>query len=380
MTQLLHYSYDRIVSVANAVGRRDGAGSEIVTAGGSVAIGNFDGLHRGHIALLKSMQQPMQQNSHAARSDCHISALPRPWVLLTFEPHPRSFFSSHEQTKTPLRLSTIEQKHRWLEDSEIDIDSMVVMRFDEKLSMMPAQEFVENFLLETLGAKHLVVGEDFAFGRNREGTLSTLQEMSSRISHNSYGRDCGKKDKGSSFRVHCFPTLLMASGQSAAYSSTRARELLRLGKLHDVRDILGRDFEIEGVVIKGKGLGSRLGFPTANIDPQDYCRPLFGVYCVRVMHKGKSFEAVASFGKRPTLGEGLQPLLEVHFFDCPQDLYGSKLQVSFEKFQREEENYASLDALRLQIAEDVRLAKQYFREAPNNGDILRHSDVELSVG
>ena len=136
-----------------------------------------------------------------------------------------------------------------------------------------------------------------------------------------------------------------------------------------MREILGRNFEIEGVVSKGKGLGSELGFPTANIDPRDYCQPLFGVYCVRVLHKGISYEAVASFGKRPTLGEGLQPLLEVHFFDCPSDLYGSELRVSFEKFQREEENYPSLDALRLQIELDVKLAKEYFAEvAANNGD------------
>lgn len=342
MTQLLHYCYDDLAFVTDRV---DGVG---VSAGGSVVIGNFDGLHRGHMALLRSLREP-------SFSDFSSCPLPRPWIVLTFEPHPRIFFSANQRpeqrAESPLRLSSVEQKHRWLEDSALGIDSLVVMRFDEGLSKMPAQDFVQDFLVSSLGAKHLVVGEDFAFGRNREGTLTTLREMSTLLSN-----------KDIFFRVHCFPTLSTSSSSPTAYSSTRARELLRLGRLEEVREILGRDFEIEGVVIKGKGLGSELGFPTANIDPQDYCRPLFGVYCVRVLHKGVMHEAVASFGERPTLGEGLRPLLEVHFFDCPSDLYGSKLRVSFEKFQRKEENYASLDALRLQIKEDVKLAKQYFYE------------------
>ena len=299
----------------------------------SLAIGNFDGLHRGHLALLRTMQQ---------------KRLPRPWVVLTFEPHPRQFFSPQA---IPFRLSSNAQKQRWL--AEHKVDALLVATFDQSLATLAAHTFVETFLIHGLQARHIVVGENFVFGHQRKGTLETLRTFEA---------------KGA-FRLHAVP--LLRSGDTL-YTSSRAREAIRAGQLDEARAVLGRSFEIEGVVRQGKGLGSKLGFPTANIDPADYCQPRFGVYDVSVVREQERcniplnlnipLNAVASFGKRPTLEEGLSPLLELHFLDCSDRLYGETLRVGFERFQRPEHRYESLPALQAQIAKDVALSRSYFTE------------------
>ena len=289
----------------------------------SVAIGNFDGMHRGHLALLQAM---------------HDKRLPKPWVVLTFEPHPRQFFAPEAP---PFRLSSSAQKQRWL--AEHKVDAMLVATFEQSLASLAPHTFVETFLVQALQARHIVVGENFVFGYKRQGTLETLREFETR----------------KAFRVHALP--LLGNGNTP-YTSSRAREALRAADLDAARTVLGRSFEIEGVVQRGKGLGSRLGFPTANIDPGNYCQPRFGVYDVSVIRKQERLPAVASFGKRPTLGEGLSPLLELHFFDCSEtlSLYGETLRVGFERFQPPERHYESLPALQAQIAKDVALSKAYF--------------------
>ena len=289
--------------------------------GASIAIGNFDGLHRGHLALLRTLQD---------------KRLPRPWVVLTFEPHPRQFFSPEAE---PFRLSRSTQKRRWL--AEHTIDAMLVTTFDHNLSTRAPHAFVETFLVQGLQARHIVVGENFVFGHKRQGTLATLRDFEAR----------------DAFRIHAVPLL---SCDKNLYTSSRARAAIRAGNLDEARKVLGRSFEIEGIVQKGKGLGSRLGFPTANIDPEDYCQPRFGVYDVSVARGQEQLNAVASFGKRPTLGEGLSPLLELHFFDSSESLYGETLRVGFERFQRPEQHYESLSALQAQIAKDVVLSQRYF--------------------
>ncbi len=289
----------------------------------SVAIGNFDGLHRGHLALVEAMQE---------------HRLPRPWVVLTFEPHPRQFFSP---AAPPFRLSNSAQKQRWL--AEHKVDALLVATFDSSLAALAPTTFVETFLVQGLQARHIVVGENFVFGHKRQGTLATLRNFEAR----------------DAFRLHAVPLL---NDSQTLYASSRVRELIRAGHLDAAHAILGRSFEIEGVVQKGKGLGSRLGFPTANIDPADYCQPRLGVYDVSVVRGQERLDAVASFGKRPTLGEGLSPLLELHFFDCSEALYGETLRVGFERFQRPERHYESLAALQAQITKDVALSKAYFAE------------------
>ena len=287
----------------------------------SIAIGNFDGLHQGHLALLDTMRE---------------NRLPRPWVVLTFEPHPRRFFSPEA---APFRLSRSTQKQRWL--AEHKVDALLVATFEQSLAALAPDAFVETFLVQGLQARNIVVGENFVFGHKRQGTLATLRNFEAR----------------DAFRVHAVSLL---SCDKTLYTSSRAREAVRAGNLDEARAVLGRSFEIEGVVQKGKGLGSQLGFPTANIDPGDYCQPRFGVYDVSVVRGQERLDAVASFGKRPTLGEGLAPLLELHFFDSSKALYGETLRVGFERFQRPEQHYESLAALRVQIAKDVALSKDYF--------------------
>ena len=287
----------------------------------SIAIGNFDGLHLGHLALLRTMRD---------------KNLPRPWVFLTFEPHPRQFFAPDAP---PFRLSHSAQKRRWL--AEHKVDALLVATFEQSLAALAPHTFVERFLVQGLQARNIVVGENFVFGHKRQGTLATLRDFEMR----------------DAFRVHAVPLLSLGK---TLYASSRARAAIREAQLDEARSILGRSFEIEGVVQKGKGLGSRLGFPTANIDPVDYCQPRFGVYDVSVLRGQERWDAVASFGKRPTLGEGLSPLLELHFFDRSETLYGETLRVSFERFQRPEQHYESLAALQAQIAKDVASSRAYF--------------------
>ncbi len=357
MTQLVFCTYDELIAGVEVAHCRDG----------TLAIGNFDGLHCGHRALLGSMQ------NHCA-VDGRGKSFPKPWVALTFEPHPRSFFAMRNNEQiVNFRLSTPEQKCRWLGESHLGIDRLLVLRFDEQLAGMRARDFVRRILIASLGVRDLIVGEDFAFGYRREGTLATLQEISKEVAASS--------DNSASFTVHAFPMLTTESldslnalnnkgvNEKRKYASSYARQLLRAGRLSELREILGRNFEIEGIVQKGKGLGSKLGFPTANILPRDYCYPRFGVYCVRVQHigngsAGKVYNAVASFGERPTLGAGLEPLLEVHFFDYKDDLYGTKLRVEFEEFQRAEQDFSSLEELRLHIEKDVLQAQDYFSKNP----------------
>ncbi len=303
--------------------------------GGSIAIGNFDGLHRGHLALLRTMKN---------------HRLPRPWVVLTFEPHPRQFFAPDAP---PFRLSHSAQKQRWL--GEHEVDALLVVTFEQNLATLAPHTFVETFLIQGLQARHIVVGENFVFGHKRQGTLATLRDFEAR----------------NAFRLHAVP--LLGFGKTL-YASSHAREAIRAGKLDDARAILGRSFEIEGVVQKGKGLGSQLGFPTANIDPADYCQPRFGVYDVSVVRGQERLDAVASFGKRPTLGEGLSPLLELHFFDRSEMLYDETLRVGFERFQRPEQHYESLPALQAQIAKDVALSRAYF----TNFNLKRNPSCNMS--
>lgn len=292
--------------------------------GVSVALGNFDGVHRGHRAVIAAAQE-------------RAKVLGAPSAVLTFEPHPRSLFRPDD---TPFRLTPFRIKARLIE--AMGVDALIVVPFDRAFSRRTAAAFVAEVLVRDLGVRHVVAGYDFVFGHNRGGDMALLARM---------GAELG-------FGVTEVKPVGDAAG--TVFSSTRVRELLRDGRPDAAADILGHPFEIEGRVEHGDKRGRTIGFPTANVELGEYLRPRFGVYAVlagidegtrTVWHKG-----VANLGLRPTVG-GLTERLEVHLFDFDGDLYGRHLRVQLRAFIRPEMKFAGLDALKAQIAADAEAAR-----------------------
>jgi riboflavin kinase/FMN adenylyltransferase len=293
-----------------------------------VALGNFDGVHRGHQTLIG-----------AAADDA--ARLGAPLVVMTFEPHPRGLFAPHDP---PFRLTPFRNKAIHLR--ALGVDVLVVLTFDEAMSRVPAEDFVRTVLVEGLAARHVTVGDDFRFGHRRGGDAALLQRM---------GEEAG-------FGVDLVAPVASADGE--VYSSTRIRELLVAGKPGQAAALLGRPFEIEGRVERGDQRGRSIGFATANVDPADYMRPAFGVYAVRAgIGDGEAPEwvdGVANLGIRPTV-DGSRVLMEAHLFDFDRDIYGEHLRVAFIEFIRPEIRFEGLDALKKQIAEDCVAARRILR-------------------
>lgn len=289
---------------------------------GVVVIGNFDGVHRGHQAVIGQAQDIAEAEG-------------RPLVVLTFEPHPRSYFRPDDP---PFRLTPFGNKAHHIE--ALEVDGLVALGFDADLAETTAEDFVHKILLEQLGAAHVVVGYDFCFGKGRTGTPDKIEEWG--------GIDVTKVSP-------------VASADEEIYSSTIIRNYLRQGKPGHAAALLGRPFEFEGAVNSGAQLGRSIGFPTANVDLDDYLRPLYGVYAVRlgIEEDGHPvwYDAVANLGKRPTV-DGLQELLEVHVFDFDRDIYGQVVRVALIEFIRPEMKFDGLDALKAQIADDCHVAQR----------------------
>jgi len=287
--------------------------------GGAVALGNFDGVHHGHQALL-------------ARTAGHARALGAPLVALTFEPHPRRFFVADTG---PFRLTLPPAKIRLLE--QYGVQAVLAQRFDPAFAAVTAEAFVDEVLLAGLGARHVVCGYDFTFGARRSGNVEKLRKM-------------GDK-RGLGVTV-----LDPVMREGEIYSSTRIREALRAGMAGEAAELLGHPWEIEGVVEQGDQRGRTIGFPTANVALGEHLRPRFGVYAVRALVDGKWLNGVANLGKRPTVGK-LQENFEVHLFDFAGDLYGKTLRVQLVDFIRPEMKFAGLDQLKAQIAADGQAAR-----------------------
>jgi len=291
-------------------------------------MGNFDGLHLGHTALIGQ-----------ARDRARAQGVPA--AVLTFEPHPRSVFMPECE---PFRLTPFRVKER--EVARLGIDLLFVQHFDLGFAKKSAEAFVEELLVGAIGASHIVVGHDGTFGNRRRGTPDMLREASAQ-----YG-----------FGVTVVEPV--RSPDAAVYSSTRIRELLKGGRPREAAAQLGRFWEIDGRVAAGERRGRTIGFPTANLGLGEYLRPAFGVYAVRVSGDGpddpldgRTVDGVANLGLRPTVG-GLEPRLEAHLFDTDTDLYGRHLRVSLVEFIRPERKFSGLDALKAQIAEDAQRARQ----------------------
>lgn len=279
--------------------------------GAAVAIGNFDGVHRGHQALL-----------------ARTKTLGDKLGVLVFEPHPQEFFKPDGPR---FRLTPFRAKSRLLEHYGADI--LYALHFDADLAALTAGDFIAKVLVEGIGARHIVVGQDFQFGKGRTGNVDLLKTR---------GRDQG-------FAVTTFD--LVGAGPEAKISSTRIREALRDGKPETAAQLLGHWWTVEGRVQPGDKRGRTIGFPTANVSLEGYLEPALGVYAVRVEIGGKTHDGVANFGRRPTFDKK-DVLLEVHLFDFTGDIYGQQIIVSFISYLRPEMKFAGLDALKTQIAAD----------------------------
>lgn len=290
--------------------------------GASVAIGNFDGVHLGHRAVIG-------EAGRIAR-DQDI-----PWAVLSFEPHPRTLFRPADE---PFRLTPFRIKARHIE--ELGVDNMIVLHFDKAFTELSADDFIIKVLVEGLGARHVVSGYDFVFGHGRAGNCELLLHK---------GEDEGE-DEG--FGFTCVSAV---DDGRVVYSSTRVREYLRAGDPRAAARVLGRDFEIEGRVERGDGRGRTIGFPTANLHLGEYLRPATGVYAVRAgIDEGSAtqwFDGVANFGNRPTFAAG-EAIFEAHLFDFNGDLYGRHLRIALVEYIRPEKKFDGVDDLKAQIAID----------------------------
>lgn len=297
--------------------------------GSAVAVGNFDGVHLGHQAVI----------GEAGRI-AHASALP--WAVLTFEPHPRSLFAPEGGS---FRLTPFPVKTRLIE--ALGPDLVVVIPFDADFARISARSFVEDVLVNGLGASHVICGHDFAFGQGRKGTPELLLWLGDEFG---FGFTCVQE---------------VRDGAGEGYSSTRIRDYLRRGEPAVAARLLGRAFEVEGDVVEGDKRGRTIGFPTANIRLGDYIHPAHGVYSVRVgiVDKGAPtwFDGIANLGRRPTFAGG-EVLLETHIFDFAGDLYGRRIRVALAEYIRPEKKFDAVEALRAQIADDVARARQSLRD------------------
>lgn len=293
--------------------------------GAVVAVGNFDGVHRGHQAVIAAAKKA------GAESGTRLA-------VLTFEPHPRSVF---QPGAPPFRLTPFRAKSRALE--ALGVDLLFTLHFDLDFAKKSAETFVEEVLVEGLGVKAVVVGYDFVFGNKRRGTPELLKAEGAR-----HGFGVGLVEP------------VKAPG-GVVYSSTQIREHLTGGRPREAAALLGRDWEIEGRVEMGDRLGRRIGFPTANIALADYLRPAAGVYAVRVgIEEGSAarwFDGAANLGWRPTVG-GKDLRLEAHLFDFDGDLYGKHLRVALIEHMRPEQRFDGLEALKAQIAADCLEARR----------------------
>ncbi len=289
----------------------------------AVTIGNFDGVHLGHQAMLARLREAARERA-------------MPSCALTFEPHPREFFAPD---KAPTRLTSLREKLERL--AAAGVDRAHVCRFDFDFARMAPAAFIERVLVGQLGARWIMVGDDFRYGARRAGDFSLL-----RVSAAQGGYD-----------VEAMPTVNVDGGR---VSSTAVREALAAGELAKAARLLGRPYSISGRVVAGQKLGRALGFPTANVQMKHNRPALMGIFAVELHGVAdQALPAVASLGVRPTVAREPVPVLEVHVLDAAGDWYGRHVRVDFlEKF-RDEEKYADVETLTRQIAADVRQAKDY---------------------
>jgi riboflavin kinase / FMN adenylyltransferase len=290
-----------------------------------LTIGNFDGVHKGHLALFNKVKE-------------RAKAISGQSVVMTFEPHPLKIMRPADG---PQLITHTGQKLELIEKAGIDV--IVCVSFDRDFAAIPARDFVSDILVKRIGIKEIVVGYDYTFGHNREGDINLLRET---------GNDFG-------FVVHLVGPVEI---DHTLVSSTSIRRLVQEGRLAEAKVLLGRDFEVQGTVVKGQDRGGRLlGFPTANLNPHGELLPKKGVYAVRLLIDDAFYNGVTNVGYNPTFGDtGLT--VETHVLDFSGDLLGKTIKVRFVKRLRDEKTFKSLGELSDQIARDIAQAKEVLRE------------------
>ncbi len=297
----------------------------------ALAIGNFDGVHRGHQALLARMREA-------------AAGLGLETAVMTFEPHPREFFArlAGDLSRAPTRIANLRDKLQSLANA--GIDRVVVEHFNAHLAALPPQEFIEKVLVEGLHVKWLMVGEDFCFGAKRAGNVAMLVEA---------GKHFG-------FRVETLPTVLNGGHR---ISSSAVRAALAAGDFAHAKQLLGHPYTISGHVVHGKKLGRTIGFPTMNLRVAHKRPALSGIFVVQVHGlAAHPLPGVASLGVRPTVDDSGRVLLETYVFDYAQECYGKLIRVEFLKKLRDEEKFTDLPQLVEAIDRDVLDARAYFQQ------------------
>lgn len=283
-----------------------------------VALGNFDGVHRGHAAVI-------------ARARDLARELGRPCAVLTFEPHPADFFAGR-----PVVFRLTPEREKALVMQRIGLDAMIVLTFDAALAALEAERFVSQLLVRQLNVSAAVVGYDFHFGKGRGGSPDFLREAGKR-----HGFDVTVIEK----------IVADQHGSLEAVHSGATRVALEQGDVGLARRLLGHKYFVVGTVVHGQKLGRTLGFPTANVELEASNRLRHGIYAVRMVVDGVTFDGVASWGRRPTVDNGA-PLLEVFLFDYSGDLYGKQVEIGFVEWIRGEEKFADLESLTARIRQD----------------------------
>jgi len=295
-----------------------------------LTIGNFDGLHLGHQTVIDKLVKQSQR-------------LGLPVVVLIFEPQPLEYFLGDN---APSRLMRLREKV--IQFSQLTIDDLLILPFNRKLADYDANAFIKELLVERLNVKYLVIGDDFHFGKAREGNFSLLKEK---------GRQFGFEVKNSQSYLQ----------QGMRISSTLIRDALGIGNLKRAKEMLGRDYSICGRISHGDQRGRTLGFPTANIQMLRRNTPIRGVFAITMTGIGQSeIQGIANVGIRPTFNGGSKVILETHLFEFNQEIYGAYVEVHFKDKIRDEMRFESFEQLQAQIKEDVARVKQFFIEIEDN--------------
>lgn len=290
-------------------------------------IGNFDGVHRGHQAVLARLRE---RAAEAGLPSC----------VVIFEPQPREFFAPHS---APPRITSLREKLELLR--EAGVDRVLCLTFNRRLRELSAEQFIHQIMVEGLGVKHLEVGDDFRFGKGRTGDFALLVEAGAR----------------EGFTVESASTIEL---DGERVSSTRVREVLAAGDFAEVERLLGRPYGICGRVLHGQKLGRQLGTPTANLQLNRLRPALQGVYLVSVEVDGRRWPGVANIGMRPSVKGDGRAHLEVHLLDFAGDLYGRRLVAQFHRKLRDEQRFASLEALKSAIDADIAAARAHWQGQP----------------
>lgn len=290
-----------------------------------IAIGNFDGVHKGHQYLL--------QQALILAKQLNVPAL-----VFTFDPHPKTLKSD---LNTYHRLITNAQKYDIL--NKLGFNGIIEQKFDNEFKSLTAENFVENILIKDLTAKAIIVGKDFCFGKGRSGNVKLLQNYTDNFTLNIVD--------------------LTTDDNLRNISSSYIRELLLKGQVADIANLLSYHYTVENIVIHGAKLGRKLGFPTVNMELTKDQKLAYGIYAVKVKRlNGKTYNGVASFGKRPTIVEQGKELLETYIFDFDEEIYGEYLKVSFFEFLRPEQKFSNIESLIKQIELDSQMAKKILKQ------------------